>query len=171
MTINPLLTSSFSAFKPGMGAAINTAVKPARWMAGIPTVPGITPAGIFGKPQYRDEFPYRIAYTARLDEFEDRIKADLQRLSDERPPTDEHPNGVPLVLLCWCNVGKGEWCHRRMFAEWMLARDVVVDEARPPLLASQRAPRSSGKPAYYDAKHDERYFTRPEPGGALEPLF
>ena len=30
----------------------------------------------------------------------------------------ERANGRPLVLLCWEDLRKGKWCHRRMFAEW-----------------------------------------------------
>jgi hypothetical protein len=150
-----------------MGVPVNTAVSPPKWMAHIDFVHGIKPAGIFGKPQYREEFPYRIAYLERLEKFEDEIKADLQRLSDKYPATEAHPNGQPLVLLCWCDVHKGEWCHRRMFADWLADRDIVVPEAdlltkaKPARASKPTAPR--GTPGYYNAKDDERFFFNHEP--------
>lgn len=122
MQMNPLGTSSFSFYNGGMGVPVSTSLSTPKWMPGIDFITAAKPAGIFGRPEFEEEFPYRIAYRRRLDAKEEEIKRALIDLSMKYP-------GERLVLLCWCNLTQvGNWCHRRMLSEWLGERDLDVPE-------------------------------------------
>jgi len=102
-----MLTSSFfSYFGPGR-IAISRSV-PKRLIAGYRYYMPLAPGDFFGTTT--DYETFRSLYHQQLDKLDPtRIIADLYRLVVLAEP----------VLLCWCNLQAGSWCHRRMFAEWI----------------------------------------------------
>jgi hypothetical protein len=70
-----------------------------------------------------DEQLFRQAYHLQLDDIGvDKIRAVLRLVA-------ERHEAAGMVLCCFENVCKGEWCHRRMFADWWFERTgEAVDE-------------------------------------------
>ena len=73
----------------------------------------------------RDLFEHWVAGTIGPDEYTRVYRAYLESLGPEevmarleKKSTDN--GGKPLVLLCWCS--PGEFCHRRVWAEWYLEK-------------------------------------------------
>lgn len=104
----PVVTTSYTLYRPDMGTAIRTSVGAARFFR-HPNVHSklMSPYGAFKVTEDYDE--YKALYVARLNEHADAILAELRRLAE---PTEGR-----AALLCFCNLSKG-WCHRRILAEW-----------------------------------------------------
>jgi len=120
MTINELATARYSAWAPWMGVPIATSIGQPKWMPGLEQMPSAKPFGIFGK--HETEFEFRLAYEHKLDTTSEKVRADLQRISARYP-------NERLVLLCWEDLSKpGEWCHRRMLADWLEGKGITVPE-------------------------------------------
>ena len=88
-------------------------VSPPRWPLGYELADGglLAPWGrLF---HIDDEQAFTVAYRQRLDKLGvPRIRRELQRISNEH-------GGRDLVLLCYENLAEpGQWCHRRVFADW-----------------------------------------------------
>lgn len=111
---------------------------------------GLVPVGIsLGNPRFKTAFkiPHRIKTLAPTRDMLDlpykTYKTKYFRMLDELDESQlkEHfkkiSNGKDLVFLCFEDLSKeGEWCHRRMFAEWWQRKTgMKVEELAP--LASQ----------------------------------
>ena len=111
-----LATSRYADFHPSMGVPVRITVGRPRFALRYEiaaNVPELAPyGGIFDIRDDRDEFTRR--YRARLDQIGvDAIFAKLERIAAEH-------DGRRLVLLCFEDLTKpGEWCHRRIAAEWI----------------------------------------------------
>ncbi len=85
--------------------------------------------------------PYKEAYYKKLNETgSDNVVRLVRKLEEEAKE-----EGKALVLLCFEDIRKeGQWCHRRLFAEWWF--DKVGEEIRElddPSSAAQAKPTSS----------------------------
>jgi hypothetical protein len=118
--INALATARYTSWAPWMGTPIATSIGKPKWMPGIEQLRPAVPFGVFG--EYDTEFAYRVAYEALLDKGSAALHRELVRLSAKYP-------GERLVLLCWCDITKaGNFCHRRMLADWLATKDVEAPE-------------------------------------------
>ena len=65
---------------------------------------------------------YRVKYLAKLEKVGvPWLMVRLQEVSEKNPEGK-------IALLCWENLAKGDWCHRRMFAEWWEEKTGMVVE-------------------------------------------
>lgn len=120
MPINELATARYGAWAPWMGVPVATSIGQPKWMPGIEQLQSAKPFQIFRK--YETEFEFRVAYEARLEEHQAKLRNELVNLSARYPEQR-------LVLLCWEDLSKpNEWCHRRMLADWLERHDLPVPE-------------------------------------------
>lgn len=71
-----------------------------------------------------DEDGFEVAYRAGLEEI------GLEVILDGLARIREEAGGLPLVLLCYER--PGEWCHRRLLADWLHEQaGVTVPELAP----------------------------------------
>lgn len=103
--MNRLMTASFFTFKgPGRVSIARTQPKGVC----VPSYRQLAPG-----PWYRtaEQWEYRRLYFAQLARLNPaQVVQDLEALA----------GGATPVLLCWETLKKpGEWCHRRMVAEWL----------------------------------------------------
>ena len=117
----PLFTSSWSQVyrhlkaSPGPPAFIPTRIslgKPKFWpeAQGFPYIAELAPLGGLLRVTDREEFTAR--YVAQLDRIG--VAVITEKLEDVALSYMK-----PLALLCFERVdGKGQWCHRRIFASW-----------------------------------------------------
>lgn len=107
---------------------VRTSVGVPRFIAGAydwPYASLLAPLGGVLKIKDRDE--YHTAYIARLESIGvDEIVGQLGAISDQ------WADGRPLLLLCFEDLSMGEWCHRRMFAEWWLTQTGITVPETPP---------------------------------------
>jgi hypothetical protein len=83
------------------------------------------------RPQYEPE------YLARLDSYGvEKIQSVLDKLAKSY-------GAKGLILLCFEDLRKGEWCHRTMFGEWWMKKTGQLVEE----LEIIQAPKVSAKPA------------------------
>jgi hypothetical protein len=73
----------------------------------------------------RDLFEHWVAGTIGPDEYTRVYRSYLDSLGSEEvmawlEKKSADNGGKPLVLLCWCS--PGEFCHRRVWAEWYLEK-------------------------------------------------
>ena len=117
-----LLTNRFQAYQPGQGTPVRITRGAPRWRLPYTLehqVAQLAPAATyFNEPRPVFEAGYR---------------ADLDRLGAPRiaellhaitAQTGDHR----LVLLCFEDLSKGDWCHRRTFAQWW--QDTTGDAVR-----------------------------------------
>lgn len=99
-------TSYFNSFKDA--GRISIARSSPRWAGVVPAYRALAP-GVWFKET--DITRYRELYFAQLDKLNPhQVVEDLTKLA----------GGAEPVLLCWESLKKpGEWCHRRMVAEWL----------------------------------------------------
>jgi len=110
---------------------------------------GLVPVGItVGNPRFKLQYKYvslkLLAPTGHLFhidekiEFTRRFRAHLDQIGVEKirkalEKISQDNGGRGLVLLCYEDVHKkGEWCHRRVFADWWTDRTGQVIEELPP---------------------------------------
>lgn len=99
-------TASFFTFR-GAGR-ISIARSIPKSISGVASYAALAPGGWF---RTTDITEYRRLYFAQLAKLDPKkVVDDLTRLAGSAEP----------VLLCWETLRKpGEWCHRRMVAEWL----------------------------------------------------
>jgi hypothetical protein len=108
-----LVTASYSSYRRSAGVPVRTSVGSPKWFQHDHEFAKVlAPFGIFGNDKYRGEELMRDAYRKKLWSQAAHVEAELDALSFRHP--DQH-----LCMLCYCNVRKGEYCHRRWFAEWI----------------------------------------------------
>ncbi len=108
-----LATGRYATFRPSLGVPVQASL-------GRPKFPiryelheeirELMPRGLFGKELSEAEFTGR--YRQRLDQLDlDALRAQFDAISKR--------NGHKrVVLLCFEDVHAGEFCHRRVFADW-----------------------------------------------------
>ncbi len=88
----------------------------------------------FSLPSYRPLAPSREMLKLPIIPYTEHYKSILARLDAQKVWDDLYQltNGVEPVLLCWEKLRTpGEWCHRRMVAEWFCEKlGATVDELR-----------------------------------------
>lgn len=116
----PMVTTSWTAIGRLHNAGerdfvpVRTSVGVPRWLGWAkhaPQVRELTPYGIFDPAEPKPEDEYRGLYVARLEAIGvEQIGARL---------TEVHAEYLrPLALLCFCDLHRGDFCHRRIAAEW-----------------------------------------------------
>lgn len=122
-----LRTSRYTGFQPEYGVPVRVTVGAPRWFPyPYEYVPALAPYGILKNANLPTLAMRRDAFMRRLDSKRDEMLAALDELAAKYP-------GVPLVLLCYENVHKGEVCHRRWIADWFRERmSVIVPEIGAP---------------------------------------
>jgi hypothetical protein len=134
MSVVPLLTSNWKSvgklhaegLSPGF-VPVRISLGTARWLpwaAKCPAVHELMPYGLLKRPPLaQDEFESR--FIARLDKAGvETIQARLDEIYEEY--------ARPLALLCFEDLSAGEFCHRRMFADWWFHHTgQEVNEADP----------------------------------------
>lgn len=112
-----LFTSSYRTWRPELGSPVVISLLTPKWLpesAGWPRCVELTPRWKYfksGREQFDAEF------TAQLDRY------GPQHISRRLTEIARQQEADRLVLLCWETTTKalaGE-CHRRLFADWMLA--------------------------------------------------
>jgi hypothetical protein len=110
-----LLTASYHRCHREAGVAVAISLGQPRWplpYSIAAEVRDLMPVGLLRRPRLPAE-QFTPLYLDRLNRIgSDRIAAQLRRIADE--------HGEPLVLLCWER--PGEFCHRRLFADWWQQR-------------------------------------------------
>lgn len=141
VTAPPMFTSRFKAVSDlakdktvkRAFCPVRTSLGGPRWISeasGWPAIEELMPKGF--KSVERGEFFQR--YFARMDSFGvEHIAAKLMEVHSHQTPGSwsETPEDerLPLALLCFEDLSKGEFCHRRMFAQWWAEKtDVQIDE-------------------------------------------
>jgi hypothetical protein len=117
-----IVTGRYAVWKPSHGVPIRTTVGSPRFWRGPPLVDGrrLAPWGLLDPELPTDVCRQR--YEQRLDELGDEVIELLERIAEDH-------DGERLVLLCFENVHRGEFCHRRWLAEWIEDRyGIVVPE-------------------------------------------
>ena len=109
MAAIPIATGRYQDWKPSLGVPIRSTVGEPRWWRGpLGFTPSLAPYGVFGRDDLTVVEQQR-RYVARLDRSAVRIVAWFAAVAAEYP-------GVPLVVLCFCDVDAGQACHRIWFA-------------------------------------------------------
>lgn len=113
-----LFTLNYQRFQPPMGVPVRSSNGAPRW----PLKYDLRHAALLTFPAMTD---VRAAHKGGLgeDEFRDRYHRTLTgrgvlAIGDELQGIADRAGDHRLVLLCFDKVDQGEWCHRRMFAEW-----------------------------------------------------
>jgi len=115
-------TSYYAVAKPEMGVLVQASVgRPRFFKHAMEVAEILAPWGILGTTD--DKEAYRRLYLARMDDHREEV---IQTILDIQR---RHP-GQRVVILCYENIRKpGQWCHRRIFAEWWLKNTgETVDE-------------------------------------------
>lgn len=105
-------TSNFWQYPTGSNRIVISRAIP-RWIEPeYQRYPKLAPGGWFNNPEYiNNQTAYRKRYVAEI----------LAPLDPEEVWKQLHQlvSGAEPILLCWEPLKKpGEWCHRRMVAEW-----------------------------------------------------
>jgi hypothetical protein len=137
-----VFTSRYSnpALKSGEYAAICISVGRPRWPLGYALageIDGLKPFGLVGRYD-EDKEEYERLYVAKLEKIG--AEAITQRLDSFGR------GGKSVVLLCYEDIrkGDGDWCHRRMFAEWYERRTgIAVPELGDPSQVKNAKPFAS----------------------------
>ena len=127
-------TGRYATFEPPMGVPVQTSLGrpkfPLRYEL-REEVSELMPRGLFGKGLSEAEFTAR--YRERL------AKVGVDRLRRQFDAISRRHGGARLVCLCFEPVG--QFCHRRVFAEWLQERTgQVVPEVEPAQLHLPTAP-------------------------------
>ncbi len=106
--------------------------------------PGLGPDRSFKNAPYEEYLPLYIAKLDRLGVGA--IMGDLDRLSQERGDAD-------VVILCYEDIRiEGEWCHRRMLADYITQHTGIeveeLDNPTPPKLSKPTSPARAPKSSY-----------------------
>jgi hypothetical protein len=117
----PLVTSRYRAVhdlaKTGQVRGflpVRTSVGSPRFMPEAKTWSMARVLAPYGLINIKDREEFETRYRERLDGHgADRIAAALRAIHDGQPAPR-----LPLALLCFEDLDKGEWCHRRTFATW-----------------------------------------------------
>ncbi|KRC53946.1 MULTISPECIES: hypothetical protein [unclassified Nocardioides] len=108
-----LHTTSYRHFNPRMGTAIRTSIGHPRWR--LPYALDI---------KLTELMPSRAMLNLPYGEYEDRYLRQLEEVGVEHLEQRFQAIAVAvadtrLVLLCFESLAEpGDWCHRRMFADW-----------------------------------------------------
>jgi hypothetical protein len=135
MTVQ-LATGRYATFDPSMGVPVGITVGkpkfPLRYRIAA-VIPELAPHGDLFAINDRDEFTRR--YRARLDQVG--IQALMARFEQIASSAEDDR----LVLLCFEDLTRpGEWCHRRIAAEWLEEHaGIDVPEVVPATLEAQLA--------------------------------
>ncbi len=108
-----LATGRYSTFELAMGVPVATSLGRPKFSityALDEEVGALKPWGLLGKGLSEDEFTAR--YRGRLD------KTGVGKLQRVFHAISRKYDGARLVLLCFEDVHAGQFCHRRVFAEW-----------------------------------------------------
>lgn len=124
-----LVTCSYSAYRPEMGLPVAISVGLPKWFK-FPyhVVKPLAPYGIFNNEAMKEagRGARHAAYKQRLDIQQTDMFKQLWDLTEMYPD-------VPLVMMCYENVHKGEVCHRRWAADWFLSEHgIIVPEVSLP---------------------------------------
>ncbi len=83
-----------------------------RFIANAQAWPYASTTAPYGLRGIGDQAEFRKAYRHRLHKIGiDKVYDQIATIAADYP-------GQPLVLLCYEDLTKGEWCHRTLFAEW-----------------------------------------------------
>jgi hypothetical protein len=128
--VTELATSRYADFTPAMGVPVQTSIGrpkfPIRYDL-TEEVRDLMPRGLFGKDLSETEFTAR--YRGRLD------KIGVDRLRRQFDAISRRHGGERLICLCYEDVHAGQFCHRRIFADWWQERTgQVVPEVEDPQL-------------------------------------
>lgn len=110
-----LATSSYKTFRPSLGVPVRITVYPPRFKLAYDLteyVRELAPHGLLKLDG--DEFTRR--YREQLDQL------DLDALRAQFDAIQKRHDGKRVVLLCFEDVHAGEFCHRRVFADWWQER-------------------------------------------------
>jgi hypothetical protein len=112
--VTALATGRYATFRPSMGVPVQISL-------GRPKFPldyelheeirELMPRGLLGKELSEEEFTRR---------YRDRL--DLGALRAQFDAISKRHDGKRLVLLCFEDVKAGQFCHRRVFADWFHER-------------------------------------------------
>lgn len=116
--------------RTGKYTAVRICVGSPKWNLGYELAGEIKDLMPFGLLQIEDKELYEKKYRERLDRIGiERIQKQLDAFGNEKP----------VVLLCYEDVrDPSQWCHRTMFAQWLLEQtgeiaDELPDPSRPKL--------------------------------------
>lgn len=112
-----ITTCSYSEYTPDLGMPVCGSVGRYRWWKHEPLhMAGQVVAPDRAWIHMDDRDAYEKLYIAKLDRDSDRIDETLNRLETAAGSRD-------VVLMCFEDLSRpGNWCHRRMFADWWHAR-------------------------------------------------
>jgi hypothetical protein len=118
-----LFTNRFQNFQPGQGTPVRITRGAPRWKLADPLDHPV-----------RELAPWGPYFGKALPEFTSGFRADLDKVGAPRiaellQAITEQARDHRLVLLCFEDLSKpGEWCHRRIFADWW--KDTTGDDVR-----------------------------------------
>lgn len=153
-----LYVSRFSnpELKSGKYTAVRISLGAPKWPLGYEIAGEIKDLMPFGLLQIEDKALYERRYRERLDRIGiDRIQRQIDSFGFEKP----------VVLLCYEDVrDPSQWCHRTMFAQWLMEQtgevaDELPDPSTPKLKnqpAKPTAARTLGQMAQAMKKTEER---------------
>lgn len=136
-----LYVSRFSnpELRTGKYIAVRISLGAPKWPLGYEIAGEINDLMPFGLLQINDKALYERKYRERLDRIGiDRIQKQIDAFGFEKP----------VVLLCYEDVrDPSQWCHRTMFAQWLLEQTGEIADELPdpstPKLKNQPAKSSS----------------------------
>lgn len=123
-----LYTARYQEFRPEWGVPVRTSIGKPKMSLDYTITDDIgllMPFGLLGDGRSREDFER--GYIARLD------RAGRHKLQAIFRTISEKHDRKALVLLCYEDLRRGQWCHRRMFAEWwwQVAGSEVVELLGP----------------------------------------
>ena len=139
-----LYVSRFSnpELKTGKYTAVRISLGAPKWPLGYEIAGEIKDLMPFGLLQINDKALYEQKYRERLDRIGiDRIQRQIDSFGYEKP----------VVLLCYEDVrDPSQWCHRTMFAQWLLEQtgeiaDELPDPSTPKLKGQQATKPAAGR--------------------------
>lgn len=114
----PLYTASYRTWRPEFGVPCRITVgrpKPSYFPHPYQELLTLAPWELFQHGRYLEQ-----PLDVELRLYRQRLHKRKARLLDEMAALSAQIDGMPLVLLCYENVWKGEICHRRWFADWAM---------------------------------------------------
>ena len=110
--VTALATSSYAAFNPRRGVPVQTSIGRPRFPLDYELREQISELMPSGLLKVSDDATFTRLYRERLDAL------DFQALLAQFDAISKRNDHKRLVLLCFEDVHAGEFCHRRVFAEW-----------------------------------------------------
>jgi Protein of unknown function, DUF488 len=115
--VTALATHRYATFRRSMGVSVQTSLGRPRFPIAYELheqVRELMPRGLFGKGLSEAEF------TRQYRELLDRL--DLDALRAQFDAISKRHDNARVVLLCFEDVHAGQFCHRRVFADWFHER-------------------------------------------------